>query len=144
MINVRSVRNRNPGNIRKGQPWLGLAPAEQQTDENFCVFLSPHYGFRALALTLLTYFHKYGLNTVQGIISRWAPANENDTTAYVNAVSVAVGTFPGNVLDVENPTTLQALCKAIAIHEAGNWFFQDGDLISGVSAALAQVSPPPA
>ena len=143
-MTVRSVRNRNPGNLRKGQPWQGLAPPEQQTDPDFCVFLSPLYGFRALALTLLTYSHKYGLNTVQGIISRWAPANENDTAAYINAVSAAVGTLPGVVLELETPATLQSLCKAIAIHEAGSWLFEDTDLTAGVAAALNQVSPPAA
>jgi hypothetical protein len=42
-------------------------------------------------------------------------------------------------LDFTKPDLLAALAKAIAIHEAGSWLFQDADLASGVALALGDV-----
>ena len=39
------------------------------------------YGYRAAFVTLATY-NARGWNTIEKIISRWAPPNENDTQAY--------------------------------------------------------------
>ncbi len=56
---ARGFRNNNPGNIRHGEPWLGLA--EDQTDPDFCQFVSVEYGIRAMFRILETYREKYGL-----------------------------------------------------------------------------------
>lgn len=146
-MTVESVRNFNPGNLRIGQPWLGLCPPEDMTpvqkeETRFCVFKSADYGFRALALTLLTYFRKYKLKSVYSIISRFAPANENDTQAYVSDVSNRLGVLPSALINVEDLGTLTELCKAIAVHEGGAWLFDNANLSSGVSMALGIVEPP--
>ena len=50
------------------------------------------YGWRAAFILLgRTYYEKYHLNTIQKIISRWAPACENKTDAYMMYVSINVG-----------------------------------------------------
>lgn len=146
-MTVRSVRNNNPMNLRVSQPWLGLCPPEEMTDDqreekSFCVFKSPAYGFRAGALVLLTYYRKYKLKTVYALISRFAPANENDTKAYVAAVSGALNVLSQAQIDVENYATLRDLCHAIAIHEAGGWLFDTKDLDAGVAMALGMSKPP--
>ncbi len=66
-MTARGIRNNNPGNIRKGDNWQGLAA--EQTDEAFCVFRSAEYGIRALVKVLLNYEKKYGLNTVRKLLS---------------------------------------------------------------------------
>src|SRR5690606_5584704 len=86
----RGVRNSNPGNLEWGDPWQGLVPVEQRTDSRFCQFVTPAYGIRALALTLITYYDRHRISTVEDAISRWAPPVENDTLAYQNAVARAV------------------------------------------------------
>lgn len=144
----RSVRNLNPGNLRIGQPWIGLATPEAMTPDqlketSFCVFISPIYGFRALALTLLTYQRKYKLRTIFSLISRFAPANENDTRAYVAHVSAALNVLQNQPVNLEDFGTLAELCRAIAIHEAGAWLFDTQDLNAGVSMALG-MEPTPA
>ncbi len=53
----RGVRNNNPGNIRLGIAWNGLAP--EQTDPDFCQFITPQFGIRALCIVLLTYQHEW-------------------------------------------------------------------------------------
>lgn len=113
----RNFRCFNPGNIRRGQDWQGLAPA--QLDPEFAVFTTPVMGFRALCRVLLTYGSKHGLKTVRGIISRWAPPSENDTEAYIRFVSISLGVKPDDVLDLSVRETLQDLALAIARKEGG-------------------------
>lgn len=137
----RAVRNNNPGNIRIGTPWQGLMPREQMTPEQaaetaFCVFLTPVWGFRAMAEIFHTYFDKDDIRTLQEAIHRWAPPDENNTAAYVEAVCdytgfAATARFPfrGTV------ATQAALLKAVSIHEVGTWAFTQADLMAGVQAA---------
>lgn len=115
---VRGIRNNNPGNIRKsGEAWQGLSAT--QTDNAFFQFQSMAYGVRAMVKILRNYSTRYGLNTVQGIINRWAPPNENDTGAYVNAVAAAVGVTSAQALNLDDQSTMFALVRAIIKHENG-------------------------
>lgn len=115
---VRGIRNNNPGNIRKSaEQWQGLA--EDQTDPAFFRFVSMPYGIRAMARILRKYQASYGLDTVQGIISRWAPPNENDTGAYQRSVATNIGTTTTARLSLDDPDTLFALVRAIISHENG-------------------------
>lgn len=134
----RGVRNNNPGNIdRTKTPWQGedRSEAARQREHRFCVFLTPEAGFRALAKTLLTYRTKHGLRTVQDIINRWAPPNENVTSAYVREVAKALDVEPTEVIDVRNFRTMYLLAKAIARHENGGHFWSDRIIHDGVIQA---------
>src|SRR5690349_10926624 len=142
MSTPRAVRNANPGNLRRGARWKGLVPrasmnAGQRAEKRFAVFAAPQWGFRALAIVLRNYARRHGLDTVCGIVGRYAPCSENDTAAYIRAVSQSMSVSPDAPLDLANPRTLAALCKAIAIHESGGWFFADADLAAGVALAQA-------
>lgn len=117
-MTARGLRNFNPGNLRHGDKWQGLA--QEQTDSAFCQFESMEYGCRALMKTLQTYHDKHGLDTIEGIISRWAPTNENDTESYINSVAKQLNVNSTESLDLEhNPQLYLALAKAIALHENG-------------------------
>ena len=113
----RGIRNNNPGNIRLGDPWQGLAA--QQTDGAFCQFTAPTYGIRALCRVLITYQDKHGLRSIREIISRWAPPNENNTGAYVDAVAKATRHSPTTQLDMHSYEDLKAVASAIIVHENG-------------------------
>ena len=120
----RGIRNNNPGNIILGNDkWQGLAPV--QTDSKFCTFTDPIWGIRALARLLINYQDKYGLNTVKGIINRWAPPKENDTGAYVRAVLKTMAQAGLTGLSAETPIDLHrypycfAIVSAIIRHENG-------------------------
>ena len=76
----RGARNNNPANIRLGSKWLGLC--KNQTDKDFCQFVSMLYGVRAFLVLCRTYRNKYGITTLREFIHRFAPSNENDTEAY--------------------------------------------------------------
>ena len=115
---TRGFRNNNPGNIRHGEKWYGLA--EKQTDPDFCQFVSVEYGIRAIFKTLETYREKYGLKTVREIITRWAPPSENDTEAYIKNVEEQVD-LTGDLLgfSVSNFVRSIPVVAAIIKHENG-------------------------
>lgn len=92
---TRGVRNCNPGNIRRGIKWLGLA--EQQNDKAFSQFKSMEYGLRAMWMLLNSYYSRTGLRNVHTIISRWAPPSDgNATNLYIESVSDAALIAPND------------------------------------------------
>lgn len=133
---TRGERNNNPGNIdRNATHWQGMAP-NQSGDPRFVVFASAEFGIRALAKVLLDYYHKHGLNTVRGIIDRWAPPNENNSGAYVDAVCKQCAVEPTTVIDPENPDCLELLVRGIIHQENGRVSYDDATIIKGVEDAL--------
>ncbi len=82
----RGYRNNNPGNIRiNGDLFQGeIRPSK---DKSFKQFETMAYGYRAIFRILRNYYNNYNLDTIRKMIGRWAPENENDTDAYIKAVS---------------------------------------------------------
>lgn len=113
----RGIRNNNPGNIRHGDKWHGLA--DKQTDASFCVFKAPEWGLRALVKILRNYQTKHGLKTVESIINRFAPQIENDTSSYILSVCQVLDVKPRDVIDVFEPGIMINLLKAVIRHENG-------------------------
>jgi hypothetical protein len=107
------LRNNNPGNIRPGYDWLG----KTTENHNFVVFDTLEHGLRALALDLFNK-QKKGLNTVNKIISKYAPPSENNTAAYVRSVCLSVGVEEDEPLAL-NKEVLKRLVRAICRHENG-------------------------
>lgn len=113
----RGIRNHNPGNLRHGEKWQGLR--QHQTDSDFCQFVAPIWGIRALFKVLLTYQKHYQAKTVRQIVSRFAPPHENDTERYVNFVSRQLGGEADDIVNLHDKTTLYILTKAIILMENG-------------------------
>lgn len=118
----RGIRNNNPGNIRWGSNWQGLVEQTKRTDPDFCQFKEPLYGLRAMVKVILTYQTKYGLNTVESIIHRYAPPNENNTQQYINRVCDALGVLPKQKLELTT-NVLEELLKAIIAVENGYSYY---------------------
>ena len=118
----RGIRNNNPLNIRhtaKDQ-WKGLKA--QQTDASFCQFERMEYGWRAAFYLLTrTYYHKYRLFTIRGIISKWVPPNENLTATYIANVCRLTGIAPDEPIGIpsDQPARWMMLGVAMAIQENG-------------------------
>ncbi|EDU7983796.1 structural protein [Salmonella enterica subsp. diarizonae] len=119
MNTPRGIRNNNPGNIRWGDDWKGLVPKSQRTDKDFCQFITPEYGIRAMIVILRNYQRKHGLNTITGIINRWAPTNENNTQAYIDSVAKTTGTAPDQFVHTDDSRFMMKLLQAIIRHENG-------------------------
>lgn len=121
---TRNVRNHNPGNIEyDGTVWQGMD--NPPSDGKFVRFISDDYGFRALARIIGNYVSLDGvMPTVAGIIGRWAPPTENDTSSYIKDVAESLGVNPNATLDISSYTP--ALALAIANHEGiNNWNLTD-------------------
>lgn len=130
----RAVRNNNPLNIRiSSSAWQGKI--NPSTDVEFEQFANVQYGFRAAAKTIRTYSSKYGINTLRGIISRWAPSNENDTNNYLTFVAKQLGISPDLVIDVTNRELCAQLIYAMSIMEAGRGWFSLDEARQGVALA---------
>jgi len=113
----RGIRNNNPGNVSKGtDSWQGEV---QGNDPRYVTFATPEAGIRAMGKTLINYQDKYGLNTVEGIVSRWAPATENDTGAYTATVAKALGVKADAPIDLHDSATLNTITKAMIKVENG-------------------------
>lgn len=143
MTQTRGERNKNPGNIdRNGIAWKGMSP-DQSGDSRFVVFTDVVWGIRAIAKVLLSYSRVYpqdtpqDIDTVREVINRWAPPNENNTGAYVSAVSNAVGCEPDDIIDVTDEGVMRALVAAIIKHENGRNMYDDDVIADGVQRALA-------
>ncbi|MBK5075105.1 structural protein, partial [Budviciaceae bacterium CWB-B4] len=105
--------------------WKGQLPYDPAIEKRFCRFESPEYGIRALMSLLGTYQRKYGLKTVSALINRWAPTNENNTSAYVSGVAKELGVSPTAVINVFDKKTAIGLAKAIVRHENGSQPYND-------------------
>ncbi len=127
----RGIRNNNPGNIRKGEKWQGLA--ETQNDSSFLVFKSPEWGIRALCRILRNYQKKYGLSDIRSIINRYAPPAENDTDGYIYSVCLALGVKDYTPVNLLDDNILLKLLKAIIRHENGDQPYSDEVLLKGIS-----------
>ncbi len=115
---VRGIRNNNPLNIEKGANWDGLA--DTQLDERFVTFKDTEHGIRAAARILNTYREDYGIDTISGIINRWAPPKDNkDTVKYINNVSEWTGIDQNRKIVAGNNETTKSILKAMARQENG-------------------------
>ena len=132
----RGIRNNNPLNIRRSKDkWQGqINPSgngnvngngnnsSPKGDAEFVQFYTMEYGWRAAFVILCrTYYGKYGLKTIRDIVSRWAPAKENNTEAYIRHVSDYTGIGPDRDLGdpQTHPTNWLLTGYAMAVVENG-------------------------
>ena len=112
----RGLKNNNPGNIKKGERWDGVIGH----DGPFLRFKSMEYGIRAMSKLLMTYQSKYGLNTVEQIITKFAPRKDhNPTETYINDVCDYMGVKRDQKIDLNNKTVLTDLVNAMIRMETG-------------------------
>jgi len=132
----RGIANNNPLNIEQGANWQGLSK-DQSGDPRFAQFIDPKQGIRA-AVKIMKKYKQRGVNTLTGIISTWAPANENNTKAYIDTVSKLSGISPHSVIDLTDETTMVKLIKGMIAVENGHKYgdyYDDQTIIEGIKLA---------
>lgn len=145
---ARGIRNNNPGNIdyNPRNAWQGQLGLEVGSAKpRFARFDSPENGIRALAKLLINYRGKdgmpgvggKGIDTVLETINRWAPSNENDTSAYAKAVAQKIGVQITDVIDIRDLQVLRGIVTAIITHENGGNPYPAVIINEGVRRALA-------
>lgn len=96
----RGIRNNNPLNLRHGKGrFYCEIPLARCNDSKFRQFESMEWGLRAAFVTLRTYAKKYHVRRVRHIVQRWAPPNENKTSANIEKVCQLTGFTPDRVID---------------------------------------------
>lgn len=132
LLTPRGIRNNNPGNIRlrEGVHWVGQST--DQTDGSFVQFTDATYGIRAMA-RIFIHYGEIGINTIQACISRWAPPSENNTNAYVAAVSSACHVEPTATVDLK--ALLPDLIPAVIFHENGVQPYTPEQIAAGINLA---------
>ena len=114
----RGLSNRNPGNIRQSAVRY-KGEVRPSRDPAFKQFESMPWGYRAIFVLLDTYRIRHGLDTIRGMISRWAPPSENHTEIYIRAVADAVGIADDRPVDTRDRTTMLRMAAAISRVENG-------------------------
>ncbi len=124
----RGLRNNNPLNIRHStERFQGEIKGE---DKSFKSFSSLSYGYRAGFVILGTYLSR-GLNTIEKIITQWAPPTENDTESYIANVERWSGVPRNKELTARDGSDFILIVAAMSFVENG----QNAD-ISAVQAGF--------
>jgi hypothetical protein len=125
VLQSRGYRNKNPGNIdfNAANKWVGqvgIEPAPRNGGKaRFAVFDCHEHGIRALHVLLQSYQRKHGLRTIAGMINRWAPTKENNTSVYISFVAQRVGVAADAPIDVMEYRIARPLVEAIIRKELG-------------------------
>lgn len=127
----RGLRNNNPGNIRiNGDLFQGeIRPSK---DKSFKQFETMAYGYRAVFRILSNYHKNYRLDTIRKMIGRWAPENENDTEAYIKAVSDYAGIPADDPVDINDREQMIRIVAGMSKVENGREADMS-DVIAGYS-----------
>ncbi|WP_238132274.1 structural protein [Vibrio cincinnatiensis] len=131
----RGVRANNPLNIEisSANNWRGKVTPS--IDKRFETFSDSKYGFRAGAVTLRNYQSLYGLYTLNEILNRFAPPNENKTDNYAKFVGDQVGVGVNESIDLQDGETLARVLHAMSIMEVGRGYYTLDDARKGVAIA---------
>jgi peptidoglycan hydrolase-like protein with peptidoglycan-binding domain len=105
----RAWRNNNPGNIEAGT--FANGEGAIGTDGRFAIFPDEETG--AAAVVTLLRRPQYQTLTVAGAIARYAPPNENNTTAYQQIVVDEVGVPGTTQMNTLTNNQLDAVVRAI-------------------------------
>ncbi|WP_413535069.1 hypothetical protein [Rahnella inusitata] len=126
--NARGIRNNNPGNLR-------VAPNAVGSDGSFAVFDKAEDGLAAMSRQLQLYGDR-GNNTPYGIVHTYAPSSENNTQAYINAITSDTGFGEHEQLDLNDPAVLKRMMTAMIRHENGSQPYSEKDIDSGINASM--------
>lgn len=128
-LTPRGIRNNNPGNIE----WIATASKRWRgmigQDGRYGVFDTAANGVRAIGGELRASIRKG--HTLAQAIAEWAPPTENNTAAYVAAVSKATGIAPGAKLATVH---VPAVATAIIHHENGMQPYAPADVAAWVNS----------
>lgn len=125
------LRQFNPGNIRPGAGFLG----ETGAGGGYAQFESPEYGLRALSRLLGTYGQKRGVNTLRGLVSRYAPKSDNPESFenYIKYMSDKLGVDPDEEIDLAGRRA--ELIPAIVGFEQGQQPFSEDQISRAITAS---------
>lgn len=131
----RGIRNNNPGNLN----YAGQEGSEKEGGPGgrFAVFTSMEQGISAM-VTQLKLYQSRGVDTIEKIISKYAPSSENDTAGYIKALSQSTGKDANEKLNLDDFKQLLPLLKGIISHENGKGYVDDTQILAGARLATGR------
>lgn len=132
----RGIRNNNPGNLRT---W-GDTPRV----DGFARFATPEAGLAAMIKNLQVQQSKHGLNTIAGIIGKWAPSSENETGSYVNSIVKQTGFGAHQPLDLTDKRTVAPLISSMIRHEGNSAGYSKDMVDKAVTTVVVDFKNAPA
>ncbi|EMF5696399.1 TPA: hypothetical protein QCI27_003766 [Enterobacter roggenkampii] len=122
-------RNHNPGNLRSASNSTG-------SNGGFATFANDDDGLAAMARQLMLYGDR-GNNTLESVIHTYAPRSENDTRAYIDAVSGSTGYAAQERVNLHDTETLKSVMAAMIKHENGAQPYSDEELKNAIQTAIS-------
>ncbi|CDX38874.1 hypothetical protein MPLSOD_340076 [Mesorhizobium sp. SOD10] len=123
----RSWRNNNPGNIARGS--FSEAHGSIGDDGKFGIFPDEETG--SAAIVALFTSNSYKNLSIRDAFYRYAPpADNNDTEAYIAAVTAVVGVPSSKIVGTLSSAELNKLAGAIKVHEGWTVGTQSGSALS--------------
>mgnify|MGYP003121828685 CR=1 FL=1 len=128
------IRQNNPGNIRPGAGFYG----ETGQGGGYATFGTEDEGLRALARLMATYDDEYGINTLRGFASRFAPRSDNKLSFdnYVSYLGSTLGLDPDEEFDLK--ARRADLIPAVVGFEQGRDYedrYSDDQIARAITAA---------
>lgn len=77
------------------------------------------YGYRAMFVLLHSYNRRYGLNSIRGMLNRYAPPTENFTEGYIRFVANRTGIDANTIIDTLCERDMVAIVRAMSEIENG-------------------------
>lgn len=113
---TRGVRNNNPGNLEDGA-FARRQPGYVGTDGRFAVFEDAASGIRAQERLLTDHYFGRGINTVRGVVAKYAPASDgNDTARYAEFIAKRAGVSPTE--PITDPAVQRKVAQAMRVFES--------------------------
>lgn len=99
--------------------WSNPANLRKVGGHGFQTFSSPSEGIRAAGHQLDLYYNRDKLDTIEGIISKYAPLNENDTEGYIKYIEGQTGHGRNDHLNLKDKSEMANLLAGILNKEQG-------------------------
>lgn len=137
------VARNNPFDIMydRSIPWLG--EIKPKSGRGLLAFDTAIRGIRAGMKDAHTKVYVDKLDTLETLISKFAPPNENDTAQYIANVREWLGMKPKQKLDLSTRDRLVAYAKAINRQEVGykdedtkTYWYTDSDYMTAATMVL--------
>ena len=135
----RGIRNNNPLNIRyvERNNWKGRT--DINTDGEFEQFISLEWGIRAAFVLIHNYIYIYSQKTIQAIVSRWAPWDDNNNPeSYAHRVAREIGGTPNTKPDFRDMFLMVAIVRAMIKVECGVRV-DDETIVRGYTMAMVDM-----
>ena len=132
---ARNWRNNNPGNLEFGD--FAKSMGAVGTDGRFAVFPDMQSGMKAKEELLFGARSKYVNLSIADAIARYAPPIENNTDAYIKAITAATATTPNTTLNALNPSQRSAFLEAINRQEG----LRPGDVFQAAEGGILKSQP---